>query len=336
MMKNHQLIDDNTKYPDDFYLTHALSDSAIEFVEAQSSEKKPFFLYLAHYAPHAPIQAPEERIQKCLERYKTGFLKLQQARFDRQKKLGVAPKNAVLRNQAGSWNKLSTQQKNTWMKTMATYAAMIEIMDDGIGQLIDVLKKNGQYEDTVIVFLSDNGSTPERKNVGANLCASLSNTPFSGVKAQTFEGGISTPFIFSWPKKLAKYAGQIRHGHCHIIDVLPTCLEATGIRFPDSFSGITPKKPDGVSLMDAMRGKDLEKRSFFWEHGRSCAVYQDGWKLVAQRAPWKLFDLNNDPVEQSDLSKEYPENVASLKALWEKWGRKYDVIPFPGSKKSGK
>jgi arylsulfatase len=94
MMKNHQLIDDNTKYPDDFYLTHALSDSAIEFVEAQSNEKKPFFLYLAHYAPHAPIQAPEERIQKCLERYKPGFVQLQQARFDRQKKLGVAPKNA--------------------------------------------------------------------------------------------------------------------------------------------------------------------------------------------------------------------------------------------------
>ena len=110
------------------------------------------------------------------------------------------------------------------MRTMATYAAMIEIMDDGIGQLIDTLKKNGQYENTLIVFLSDNGSTPERKNVGANLCASLSNTPFSGFKAQTLEGGISSPFIFSWPKKMAKDGGQIRNGHCHIIDVLPTCL----------------------------------------------------------------------------------------------------------------
>ena len=336
MMKNHDLIDDNTKYPDDFYLTHALSDSAIEFVEAQNDQKKPFFLYLAHYAPHAPIQAPEERIQKCLERYKPGFVQLQQARFERQKKLGVAPKNAVLRNQSGSWNKLSAQQKNTWMKTMATYAAMIEIMDDGIGQFIDALKKNGQYENTLIVFLSDNGSTPERKNVGAHLCASLSNTPFSGVKAQTFEGGISSPFIFSWPKKLAKYGGEIRHGHCHIIDVLPTCLEAAGVRFPDSFSGITPKEPDGVSLMDAVKDKNLEKRSFFWEHGRSCAVYKGGWKLVAHRNPWKLFNLNSDPVENSDLSKEYPENAANLKALWEKWGKKYDVIPFPGSKKSGK
>ena len=143
-------------------------------------------------------------------------------------------------------------------------------------------------------------------------------------------------FIFSWPKKLAKYGGEIRHGHCHIIDVLPTCLEAAGVRFPDSFSGITPKEPDGVSLMDAIKGKELEKRSFFWEHGRSCAVYKDGWKLVAHRKPWKLFNLNSDPVETSDLSKEYPENATNLKALWEKWGKKYDVIPFPGSKKSGK
>ena len=88
--------------------------------------------------------------------------------------------------------------------------------------------------------------------------------------------------------------------------------------------------------MDAIKGEDLERRSFFWEHGRSCAVYKDGWKLVTHRGPWKLFNLNSDPVEQSDLSKEYPENAANLKVLWEKWGKKYDVIPFPGSKKSGK
>ena len=88
--------------------------------------------------------------------------------------------------------------------------------------------------------------------------------------------------------------------------------------------------------MSAMTEKELEKRSFFWEHGRSCAVYKDGWKLVAHRGPWKLFDLHNDPVEKSDLSKQYPENAANLKALWEKWGEKYDVIPFPGAKKTGK
>ena len=338
MMKNHEHIDENTQYPDDFYLTHALSDSAIEFVESQNDQEKPFFLYLAHYAPHAPIQAPEARIQKCRERYKAGFVKLQQERFERQKKLGVAPKNAVLIDQAKRWGKLTDKHKSTWVNTMATYAAMIEIMDDGIGQLMDVLKKNGQYDNTLILFLSDNGSTPERKDVGANFCASLSNTPFSGVKSQALEGGISSPFIVSWPKKLAEHAGEIRDGHCHIMDVLPTCLEATGINFPDSFKSMTPIQPDGVSLMAAVKGKPLEKRSFYWEHGRSCAIYKDGWKLVSNRhpKPWELYDLNNDPAEKSDLSKDYPERAATLKAHWEKWGENYDVIPFPGKKMSGK
>jgi arylsulfatase len=338
MMKNHEHIDENTQYPDDFYLTHALSDSAIEFVESQHDQNEPFFLYLAHYAPHAPIQAPEDRIQKCRKRYKAGFVKLQKERFERQQKLGVAPKNAVLIDQGDKWNKLNDKHKNTWVNTMATYAAMIEIMDDGIGQLVDVLKKNGQYDNTLIVFLSDNGSTPERKNVGAHFCASLSNTPFSGVKAQTLEGGLSSPLIISWPKKLEEHAGQVRHGHCHIIDLLPTCLEATGISFPDVFNGMRPSQPDGTSLMAAVKGKELEQRPFFWEHGRSCAIYKDGWKLVANRHPnpWKLFDLTNDPAEKMDLSKEYPERVDSLKAHWEKWGEKYDVIPFPGEKKRGK
>ena len=213
---------------------------------------------------------------------------------------------------------------------MATYAAMIEIMDDGIGQLIDVLKKNGQYENTLIMFLGDNGSTPERKGTKAvaDLCAALSNTPFNGVKAHALEGGIASPLIVSWPKQLAQDAKQIRHGHCHIIDILPTCLEATGINFPDSFKGITPVRPDGVSLMAGVKGEELEKRSFFWEHHKSRAVYHDGWKLVADKNPWKLFDLNNDPVEKSDLSKSHPERTATLKELWGKWAEKNNVTPY--------
>lgn len=338
MMKNSEHIPDSTKYPDDFYLTHALSDSAIEFVEAQNDQKKPFFLYLAHYAPHAPIQAPKDRIQKCIERYKAGFVKLQQERFERQKKHGVAPKNASLRDLSQKWGALTEQDRNQWVKTMATYAAMIEIMDDGIGQLIDVLKKNGQYENTLIMFLSDNGSTPERKGTKAvaDLCAALSNTPFNGVKAHALEGGIASPLIVSWPKQLAQDAKQIRHGHCHIIDILPTCLEATGINFPDSFKGITPVRPDGVSLMAGVKGEELEKRSFFWEHHKSRAVYHDGWKLVADKNPWKLFNLNNDPVEKSDLSKSHPERTATLKELWGKWAEKNNVTPYPNKKKKGK
>ncbi|MDD7985201.1 arylsulfatase [Lentisphaera marina] len=335
MMKNSEHIPDSTTYPADFYLTYALSDSAIEFVDSQLGQKNPFFLYLAHYAPHAPIQAPADRIQKCMERYKVGFVQLQQERFERQQELGVAPDNAATIDQSSKWNALSEAEKNEWVTTMATYAAMIEVMDEGIGQLIDVLKKNGQYDNTLILVLSDNGSTPNHKGTrnSANLCAALSNTPFSGVKAHALEGGISSPLIVSWPDKLKEYAGQIRNGRCHIIDILPTCLEAAGVKFPDSFKGIKPVQADGINLMAAVKGAELENRPFFWEHLKSRAVYRDGWKLLADKTLWKLYDLSKDPGEQCDLSSKHPERASALKALWTEWAEEYDVIPWPSARK---
>jgi len=330
MMKNSEHIPDSTTYPADFYLTYALSDSAIEFVDAQVGQENPFFLYLAHYAPHAPIQAPADRIQKCIDRYNAGFEALQKERFARQLELGVVPVNAALPDYSLRWNGLKETEKAEWVNTMATYAAMIEIMDEGIGQLIEVLKKNGQYDNTLIVLLSDNGSSPERKGkkTAAALCAALSNTPFRGVKAHALEGGIASPLIVSWPAQLKEYAGQIRNGRCHIIDVLPTCLNAAEVAFPASFKGNQPVRPDGINLMAAVKGAALENRPFFWEHLGSRAVYQEGWKLVAdgKKAPWKLFDLTGDPTEQNDLSKKFPERFTNLKALWTKWGKKNNVI----------
>jgi arylsulfatase len=335
MMKNSEHIPDSTTYPADFYLTCALSDSAIEFVDSQLGQENPFFLYLAHYAPHAPIQSPADRIQKCIDRYKVGFVQLQQERFERQQELGVAPDNAAIIDQSSKWNALSEADKNEWVTTMATYAAMIEIMDEGIGQLIDVLKKNSQYDNTLILVLSDNGSTPKHKGMrnSADLCAALSNTPFSGVKAHALEGGISSPLIVSWPEKLKEHAGQIRNGRCHIIDVLPTCLEAAGVKFPASFKGIKPVQADGINLMAAVKGAELENRSFFWEHLQSRAVYRDGWKLVADKTLWKLYELSKDPAEQSDLSSKHPERASALKALWTEWAEEYDVIPWPSARK---
>ena len=180
---------------------------------------------------------------------------------------------------------------------MATYAAMIEVMDDGIGELIETLKKNGQYDNTLIFFFSDNGSTPERK--GSTTYAKLSNTPYRSYKAHTFEGGIASPLIVSWPAKLREHAGDLRHGMCHIIDILPTSLEAAGVEFPAEFRGRKAVQPDGGSILAAVSGAALPERPLFWEHGGSRSVYQDGWKLVAdgKNAPWQLFDLTKDPTE---------------------------------------
>ena len=274
MMKNGEHIDDNTEYPDDFYLTHALSDSAIEFVQNQIDQDRPFYLYLAHYAPHAPIQAPEDRVQDCFDRYMAGFETLQRERFARQLELGV-------------------------------------------------------------VF-SDNGSTPERKGKApvSTLLAALSNTPYHGYKSQTLEGGIASPLIISWPDKFRKHAGSLRHGPCHIIDILPTCLDAADVEFPTEFRGQTAIQPDGSSILSAVSGAALPQRPFYWEHLGKRAVYKDGWKLVAGggNSPWKLYNLMDDPTEQNDLSQQFPERADALQRDWTNWAKENHVLPLKGSK----
>ena len=330
MMTNRDhLPEGKDTYPKDYYLTEDLSEQAIQFVTEQIDEEVPFFLYLAHYAPHAPIQAPADRVEKCLPRYEVGFQKLQNERFARQQTLGVLPEGAQLASGMPVWEKLSEEEQRKWAKSMATYAAMIEIMDDGIGELIDLLKEKGEFKNTLILFLSDNGSTSERK--GSQTFPMLSNTPYRGQKAYAWEGGVSSPLIVSWPDRLKTHAGTVRHGRCHIIDILPTCLEATGIAFPDSFRGKEPAAPDGGSLLAAAGGAELPERPLFWEHSGRRAVYQDGWKLVTERAgsSWELFNLTDDPTEQKSRNQEFPERVDDLKALWQSWAEDYDVVPAP-------
>ena len=326
MMNREHLQDEN--YLEGYYLTEDLSDYAIDFVESQLDTSSPFFLYLAHYAPHKPIQAPEARIRKCYNRYLVGFEKLQRERFARQQTLGVLPDNASLAEGMPPWNKISDEKQKEWARTMATYAAMIEIMDDGIGRLIKVLKDSRQYHNTLIFFLSDNGATPEGK--GSTTYAMLSNTPYRGYKAQTYEGGISSPLIITWPKETGKFAGSVRHGRYHIIDILPTCLEAAGVDFLFSFHGGKPEAPDGASLMDAIKGSAFMSRPLFWEHQGSRAVYQEDWKLVAEKMnkPWGLYNLTDDATEQNDLSKQHPERVDALKKLWQDWAQKNNVLPL--------
>ena len=330
MMKNHEHIDDNTEYPTDFYLTHALTDSAIEFVQNQIDQDRPFYLYLAHYAPHAPIQAPKDRVQKCYDRYLAGFEILQRERFARQLELGVVPKYAKIAATMSAWDKLNEFNKSQWVETMATYAAMIEIMDDGIGELIETLKKGGHYDNTLILVFSDNGATPERKGKPpvSSLLAALSNTPFRSYKAHTFEGGIASPLIINWPDQFREYAGTLRHGPCHIIDILPTCLNAAGIEFPSTFNGNETEPPDGASLIQALAGAGFPKRPLFWEHCGRKAIYQDGWKLVAPSAnsSWKLYNLKRDPTEQNDLSKQYTNRAAMLQSGWSQWANQNNVF----------
>lgn len=326
-----------TQFPDDYYYTTAISDSAVSFVKQHPADV-PLFMYVAHYAPHLPLHAPKERVEACRERYKVGYDVLRRQRFERQKALGLVDQSMelpVYQREFGdkrpAWNSLSAKQQKQWINDMSTYAAMIEIMDDGIGRLIEAVKEKGIYENTVFLFMSDNGATNEGGYLG-QLMADLSNTPYRSYKQWCFQGGTSSPLIIKYGdavKNKAKVKGVINREPCHIIDVFPTCLDMASVKYPSVFNGAKVKLA-GTSLVPAMKHKKIRSRELYFEHQTSCAIISDGWKLVRAngKVPWQLINLSADPFEENDLSTQYPERVKRMEKKWNLWAEQQHVFPF--------
>ena len=320
-----------TDFPEDYYYTTAITDSATAFIRRHSADE-PMFLYVAHYAPHLPLHAPADRVEACRPRYEAGFDVLRRRRFERQKELGIVPQDAQLpvfgREFGGkhpAWEDLTPGQREQWITDMATYAAMIEVMDDGIGRLVDALRRKGMLDNTVFLFLSDNGATLEGGFLN-QLRADLSNTPYRSYKQWTFNGGISAPFILARGSDWGKEDGRISRQTGHIIDILPTCLDLASARC----TGAADALP-GISLLP-FAGADTKPagRTLFFEHQSSCAVIDGHWKLVRadRRSPWELYDLNADPYEQDDLSALRPDKVKELEVKWTGWAKESDVFPL--------
>ena len=211
---------------------------------------------------------------------------------------------------------------------MATYAAMIEIMDDGIGRIIDAFREKGNLDNTVFMFLSDNGSTLEGGYLG-QLMADLSNTPYRSYKQWCYQGGTSTPFILAYGDAARN---KVKGGYCnqpaHVIDLLPTCVDlALGV-YPSGKFGHADLP--GISLLPAIKNGELQKRTLYFEHQSSCAVISDNWKLVRndRNSPWELINLDTDPFEQEDLSARYPERVKTLEGEWNAWAESHKVFPL--------
>ena len=313
-----------TELPDDYYYTKAITDSAVSFVRAHDS-REPMFLYVAHYAPHLPLQAPAKYVKKCMDRYKVGYDVLRKQRFEKQKQLGLVPDTMelpIFHKEFGgkrpAWEELTPAQQAQWTKDMATYAAMIEIMDEGIGQLVDEIKKKDMYENTVFIFLSDNGATNEGGFIG-QLMSDLSNTPYRSYKKWVFQGGTSTPFILTFgDKKKNQMKGKVCHQPAHIIDILPTCMALGHTDYP------------GTNLLPATTEKPLTDRTLFFEHQSSCAIIKGSWKLVRadRNSQWELIDLSTDPFETHDLSSKYPEKVEEMEAQWIDWANTHKVFPL--------
>lgn len=324
-----------TEFPDDYYYTHAITENAVKFITGHDKEK-PLFLYLAHYAPHRPLQAPEDRVAACRDRYTVGYDVLRQKRYERLHELGILktdqplPLNDVdFDGNRPAWDSLPKEKQEAWITEMATYAAMIEIVDDGIGEVIDALKAKGMYDNTVILLLSDNGATAEGGEI-SQLGAALSNTPYRMYKQFVHFGGVSSPLIIHCPARFRLPNGTLNRSLSHIMDLLPTCLDFAGLSYPATFKGEAIDSPDGISLLPALKGETLPARDLFFEHQTASAVISKDWKLVriSVNDPWELYNLTSDPFEQNDVSKAHPEVVKHLETKWTQWAEQNNVFPL--------
>ncbi|MBA4062449.1 MAG: arylsulfatase [Isosphaera sp.] len=360
-----------------FYATDAFTDHALDFLaDARKAPEKPFFLYLAYTAPHFPLHARTEDIAKYKDTYTKGWDKLREERLARQVKLGLFGATTALpprspfetrsdffrAGENPAWDTLPEDRRADLARRMAVYAAMVDRMDRNVGRVVDDLRKNGQLENTLILFLSDNGACAEwdsfgfdggsgPKNVlhaGADLdrmggpgtyhstgsgWANASNTPFRWYKHYAHEGGIRTPLVAHWPAGIAA-RGELRHQVGHVVDVMATCVELAGARYPEKVGDRAVTPTEGKSLVPAFAGKPVDRDLLGWEHERNRAVRAGNWKLVALRGkPWELYDLAADPTESTDLAAKMPEKVKDLAARWDEWAGRTNVLPYPPGKK---
>jgi arylsulfatase len=238
---------------------------------------------------------------------------------------------------AVAWDELSDDQKVLQSAKMAVHAAMVDRMDREIGRVVAQLKASGHLDDTLILFASDNGASgellvrgdghdPDAPAGSANTFLSLgpgwstaANTPFRLHKSWVHEGGISTPLIVHWPAGIAA-RGELRHTPAHLIDVVPTLLDLTGVPSPDSWDGESRPPPAGRSLVPAFASDVAIPREFlYFKHIGNRALRVGDWKIVALKGcPWELYDLARDRAESRDLAAARADKVAELSAIWER------------------
>lgn len=334
--------------PDDLYVTHTFTDRAIEFIEeAVTRTRKPFLLYLAHIAPHWPLQARPEDIAKYAGRYDAGWDDVRAKRFARQKAMGLIPADTILSPrdpEAKAWWDMPEDARRDLARRMEIYAAQIDCIDQNVGHLVAKLSALGQLENTLILFLSDNGSSSEggpggfsrgiagapigtgRSYASAGLeWANAADTPLRKFKKATHEGGIASPLIAHWPAGIAA-RGELRHQPGHVIDIMPTLLELAGATYPKTVGGRPILPHEGSSLVAAFSGRPTQRTPLFWEHEGNKAVRNGDWKVVTHgREPWQLYDLVKDRTETRDLAAQHPEIVRELAMLWNEWAARCGV-----------
>jgi len=353
--------------PEDFYYTDAINDEAARMIDraVEADDGRPFFLYIAHCAPHWPLHAPEEDIEQYVSTYEDGWDTIRAARYERLVDLGlVDPDRAPLSPRVNPDRRWEDEPDRDWQaRAMATHAAMIDRMDQGIGRVLKRLSDHELMDDTLIVVLSDNGASPEQPlgpgfdrpsmvrdgrpvvyhstetmpgpeltffGIGP-MWANVSNTPFRSWKADTHEGGIRTPMIAHWPNGLATPPGTITDQIGHVIDFVPTCLELAGASYPETFDERKLAPLAGRSLAPILEGRRRDGHpALFWEHYGKKGALKDGWKAVRPKlGRWELYNLEEDETELTNLAAERPEIVRDLERQYNAWAEANFVVPAP-------
>ncbi len=355
------------EFPDDFFFTDAISDQACDYIRQHSQEdgEAPFFLYTAYTAPHWPLHAHDEDIARYRGRFAAGWDQLRSERLERMRQMGLLKEDCPLSQRDPSQVPWEEAEDKEWQqRRMEVYAAQIDRMDQGIGRILKTLKASGQLNNTLILFLADNGGCAEELSTSwhADLIAppttrdgspvqrgndpqvmpgpettyqsygvpwaNVSNTPFRLYKHWVHEGGIATPLIAHWPNRLEE-TGALRHQPGQLTDIMATCLDVAGASYPDQYQGRPILPLEGVSLQPIFDNCDNGKEYLVWEHEGNGAIRQGGWKLV-KRYPgdWELYDMEADRSELHDRAAEYPTLVAELDAKYQAWAQRCLVQPW--------
>ncbi|EMI21856.1 arylsulfatase [Rhodopirellula maiorica SM1] len=334
--QNDQLI---TSFPEDFYTTDAFTEHAIDCVKKFSSTDRPFLIHLNYTAPHYPLHAKPEDIAKYRGKYRDigGWLNLRKQRWQRHREMGLATESwqlSEMDEHAYDWDSANHDHEDA---RMAVYAAMIDAMDQNIGRLLETLESEGVADNTVVLFLSDNGGcaeepggrSPEIVPGPKDFYASVGpawgwaqNAPFKKHKSSAYEGGVLTPCIAWWPGRIQ--AGSITRQPAHIIDMMPTLLEIAGGQYPTTYQGHEILPVEGKSMLPILMGETREPHpQLAWEWSGSRALREGDWKVVWPKKgkAWELYNLANDRCETTDLAAAEPELTQRLGNAWEAWAK---------------
>lgn len=363
LMDGDEMVDQED--PTWFY-TDAITDRAVDMVDRSMADSDPFLLYVAYTAPHWPLHAPDEDIARFEGSYQAGWDDLRASRHDELKASGILdPKWSLSGRDNEAWPWDETRYTDWEAHRMAVYAAQIHQMDRGIGRILDAIEAQGQLDNTLVLFLSDNGgcaeflaedggildvepgtfarTTPSGQPVhfgntpdlrpgspttfqSYGPCwANASNSPFRNFKRWVHEGGISTPFIVHWPTRIP--TPGIAHTPAHIIDILPTCLEAAGIPFPSEYKGQPLSPLEGQSLVAILDDPNRTRPgAIFFEHEGNRALRVDEWKLVSgEGGPWELYNITEDRTETNDLASSEQRRADEMASAWHASARRMHV-----------